>query len=401
MDLKSNEPFWLVKNGIINSYPSLREAANCDVLIVGGGITGSLIAHQCLEDGYSTILIDKREIANGSSSATTSMLQYEIDTPLWELIEMIGEKGAVASYQACSKSIDQLEKVCTQIKSRSGFKKKASLYFAALKKDVDWLKKEFEARKKAGFEVKWIKAEDIKKKYKLDKTHGGILSRQGASLDAFILVHEILEYNVKRGLQVFDKTELVNVKYGTRSNEVTLNTGAKIKAKKIIYCVGYESATMIKEKFVDLISTYAIVSEIEPELSNPYKDVLIWNTSDPYIYLRTTDDGRFLIGGEDEEFRDPQKRDTLIGKKEQKLVKSFEKHLPHIDFHSDFAWAGTFGETKDGLPYIGEHKDFGNSYFVLGFGGNGITFSVTGMEMVSNWLKGKNHLLGEWFRFGR
>lgn len=401
MELKSNEPFWLIKNGIINSYPSLREDIDCDVLIVGGGITGSLIAHQCMEDGYKTLLIDKREIANGSSSATTSMLQYEIDTPLYELIKMIGKKGAVASYKACSGSIDLLEKVCKQIKSKSGFKKKESLYFAAFKKDVNWLKKEFEARKESGFKVKWMEADDIEKKYQLEKTYGGILSEQGASVDAFTLVHEILEYNTKRGLQVFDKTELVDVKSNKSGNEVTLQTGAKIKTKKIVYCVGYESAMMIKENFVDLISTYAIVSEIDETLSRKYNDVLIWNTSEPYIYLRTTDDGRFLIGGEDEEFRNPQKRDKLISKKEQKLLKSFEKHLPHIPFHSDFAWAGTFGETKDGLPYIGEHKDFKNSYFVLGFGGNGITFSVMGMEMVSDWMKGKKHSLSEWFKFGR
>jgi len=74
MDLKSYEPFWLIKNGLPASYPSLKHNATCDVLVVGGGITGSLIAHQCIQDGYDTILIDKREIANGSSSATTSML---------------------------------------------------------------------------------------------------------------------------------------------------------------------------------------------------------------------------------------------------------------------------------------------------------------------------------------
>lgn len=354
-----------------------------------------------MEDGYKTLLIDKREIANGGSSATTSMLQYEIDTPSYELIEMIGKKGVVASYEACSKSIDMLQKVCKQIKSKSGFKKKESLYFAAFKKDMGWLKKEFEARKEAGFKVKWLGADAIEKKYQLQKTYGGILSEQGASVDAFTLVHEILEFNMKRGLQVFDKTELVDVKSNKSGNEVTLQTGAKIKTKKIVYCLGYESATMIKEKFVDLISTYAIVSEIDETLSKKYNDVLIWNTSEPYIYLRTTDDGRFLIGGEDEEFINPQKRDTLISKKEQKLLKSFEKHLPHIPFHSDFAWAGTFGETKDGLPYIGEHEDFKNSYFVLGFGGNGITFSVMGMEMVSDWMKGKKHSLSEWFKFGR
>ncbi len=401
MDLKSNEPFWLVKNGLLATYPSLKEDAKCDVLVVGGGITGGLIAHQCIRDGYKTILIDKREISNGSSSATTSMLQYEIDTPLHELIEKVGEKGAVASYEACSKSIDQLGKVAQQIKSKAGFRKKDSLYFAALKKDVEGLKKEFDARKKAGFAVKWMEAGEIVKKYDLHETYGGILSRQGGSVDAFMLVHELLAYNQRRGLQVYDRTELTGVKYGSRTNEVTLSTGPIIGCRKIVYCVGYESASMIKEKFVDLISTYAIVSEVAPAVSRKYKDVLIWNTADPYIYMRTTDDGRMLIGGEDEEFRNPQKRDALIGKKEQKLLKSFEKYLPNIPFHSDFAWAGTFGETKDGLPYIGEHKAFKNSYFVLGFGGNGITFSVTGMEMVSNWLTGKKHLLTPYFAFGR
>jgi glycine/D-amino acid oxidase-like deaminating enzyme len=400
MDLKSNEPFWLVKNGIIHSYPSLRNNAECDVLVVGGGITGSLIAHQCMSDGYKTILIDKREIANGSSSATTSMLQYEIDTPLHELIEMIGEEGAVASYQACSKSIDVLEKVCKQIKSTAGFKKKKSLYFSSYKKDVTWLKKELEARKKAGFKVKWLEAEEIFEQFQIDKTFGGILSEQGASVDAFALVHQILEYNVKRGLQVFDKTELLDVKTHDNFSEVTLHTEVKIKTKKIIYCVGYESASMIKEKFVNLISTYAIVSEMD-EITTKYNDLLVWNTAKPYLYLRTTCDGRFLIGGEDEEFTNPLKRNKLLRKKELKLLKSFNKYLPSIPFNSDFAWAGTFGETKDGLPYIGEHKDFKNGYFVLGFGGNGITFSVVGMEMVSSWLKGQKHELSNWFKFGR
>lgn len=401
MDLKSNEPFWLVKNGLLATYPSLYTDATCDVLIVGGGITGSLIAHQCIQDGYSTILIDKREISHGSSSATTSMLQYEIDTPLCELIEMVEEKGAVASYKACSKAIDDLGRVTRQVNSKAGFKKKDSLYFAALKKDVDRLKKEFEARKKAGFEVQWMEADEILEKYDLHNTYGGILSKQGASVDAFMLVHEILTYNRKKGLQVYDRVKLMEVKYEARQNKVSLNTGATITCKKIVYCVGYESATMIKEKFVDLISTYAIVSEVEPSKCKKYNDILVWNTADPYIYLRTTDDDRLLIGGEDEEFRNPLKRDALIGKKEQRLLKSFEKYLPHIPFRTDFVWAGTFGETKDGLPYIGEHQDFKNSYFVLGFGGNGITFSVTGMEMVSKWLQGKKHLLTPYFAFGR
>ena len=167
MKLKTSEPFWLVKNGILESYPSLRENIETEILIVGGGITGSLIAHQCIKEGYKTVLIDKREVCNGSTSATTSMLQYEIDVPLYELTGMIGKDGAEKSYWACFDSIDNLQKIHNQVKSKAGFKKKKSLYFAALKKDVSWLKKEFEARKATKFPVKWLEADEIEKHYQL------------------------------------------------------------------------------------------------------------------------------------------------------------------------------------------------------------------------------------------
>ena len=401
MDLKSNEPFWLVKNGILNSYPSLKETVECEVLVIGGGITGSLIAHQMVKDGYETVLIDRREIGNGSTSATTSMLQYEIDVPLYELIDQIGEEGAVKAYKACSQSIEDLDKITQELNSEAGFERKESLYYASKKKDVSWLKKEFEARKNAGFNVKWIEKEEILERYEFENTFGGILSSQGASVDAFHLAHELLAFNSKKGLRVYDKTEMDSVEVKKGFNLVTTKTGQKIKAQKIIYAIGYESAHLIKEKFVDLKSTFAMVSEIDEKGSEKLNNTLFWNTSDPYLYMRTTSDGRVLIGGGDEDFRDPEKRDAMIDKKEKEILRDLKDLLPNYHFYTDFTWAGTFGETKDGLPYIGEHKDFPNSYFVLGFGGNGITFSVTGMEMASAFMKNKNHPLTEYFKFGR
>ena len=89
----------------------MRNDINTEILIVGGGITGSLLAYQCMADGYDTVLLDRREIGNGSTSATTSMLQYEIDIPLYKLIDLIGKEGAVDNYKACSDAIDRLGKI--------------------------------------------------------------------------------------------------------------------------------------------------------------------------------------------------------------------------------------------------------------------------------------------------
>ena len=108
MELRSPEAFWLLKNGILQSYPKLQEDTECDIVVLGAGITGALISHSLREAGYNVIVIDKRDVANGSSAATTSMLQYEIDVPMVDLAEMIGESGAVECYKAGIESIDKL-----------------------------------------------------------------------------------------------------------------------------------------------------------------------------------------------------------------------------------------------------------------------------------------------------
>lgn len=400
MNIRSNEPYFLIKNRILNSYPSLREDINCDVLIVGGGITGALMAHACIQKGFNTVLIDKREIANGSTSATTAMLQYEIDIALYQLIKKIGAQGAVASYQACRDSIHQLKKITEDINSDCDFKSKESLYFASSPKDLKWLKTEFETRKQNGFKVEWLNAVDIKNAYGL-VAEGGILSEDGGSIDAFCLTHDLLSYNVKKGLKVFDKTELKTVKYKDDSVTVITHTKAEIKAKKIIYCTGYETQQMLPKKIVKLKSTYAMVSECMENLNDNISKTLFWNTDAPYSYMRSTEDGRMLFGGEDEDFKNAIKRDLLLDNKQAKLLKTFQKFLPDINFIEDFRWSGTFGETKDGLPYIGAHPKFPNSYFCLGFGGNGITFSVIGADIVTDLINGKTNLLAHFFRFDR
>lgn len=400
MDIRSNEPFWLVKNGIKHAYPSLRDNQECDVLIIGGGITGALMAHATIKKGYKTVLIDKREIAYGSTSATTSMLQYEIDTPLYKLKELIGEQGAIASYMACKDAIYKLESLVQEIKSECGFEKKESVYFAGKKKDLQWLQKEYDARRQAGLNVHWIDKMGLHNAYGL-AAEGGILSTDGGSVDAFCLTHDLLHFNSKRGLKVFDKTGLKKVKYEKDGIKAMVHTGAEITAKKIIYCTGYETQSMLPDKVVDLKSTYAMISEKEDKHPEICEKTLFWNTDKPYLYLRTTEDGRLLVGGEDENFKNAVKRDLLLNKKKDKLIGALKKYMPGITFIEDFCWCGTFGETKDGLPYIGAHPKFPNSYFLLGFGGNGITFSVRGADMIVDMLEGVPDLLSHYFRFGR
>lgn len=91
MDLRSGHPYWLLKNGLLASYPTLKHDDSCEVAIIGGGITGALVAYHLCQEGVATILLDKRDVGSGSTAASTALLQYAADTELMDSIPLVGD----------------------------------------------------------------------------------------------------------------------------------------------------------------------------------------------------------------------------------------------------------------------------------------------------------------------
>lgn len=359
------------------------------------------MAYQFCREGYKTVLIDKRDIATGSTAASTAMLQYEIDEPLHRLMKKVGEDAAIDSYRAGVEAIRKIERVIKSIQACCGFKKNKSLYIASSERDYNWLHQEFQCRRKLKFDVRWLSAREIKKQYGISG-FGAIHSSAGAYLDAYALAHALVSYCVQHyGLQVFDHSRAEAVVYNHKENTVVTDNQTQIKCNYILYATGYETQYMMTEKIVDLNSTYAFISEPVANIRPSLKSTLLWNTDDPYVYMRTTPDNRIVVGGGDEGFKNPLIRDSLIEAKEEYLLNRIRVLLPDLDLIPDFSWAGTFGVTKDALPYIGPHPDYPNSYFMLGFGGNGITFSIMGMKILSDAIAGRPNKFAEYYRFNR
>lgn len=400
MILKGGYPFWLIKDGLPFNYPTLAADKKTDIVIMGGGISGALVAWQLAKHNINCIVVDARTIGLGSTCASTSLLQYEIDTPLSELQSKVGLQNAVRSYQLCLESIKQLEAVAKEI-GFPDFESKKSLYYAAHKKDVPFLKDEYAIRKQHGFKVDLLNEREINSKFGF-AAPAAILSADAAQTNAYRLTHFLLQAGIKKGLQVFDRTNILNIQHGQKSVALTTASGFTIKAKKIVYATGYEVVNYIKKPIVKLLSTFATITENmngeAPLFSN---NALIWNTADPYLYMRTTSDNRILVGGRDEDFYNPAKRDKSIVSKARLLSKDFKKLFPDTPFKPEFNWAGTFGSTKDGLPFIGRYKPLSNSYFALGFGGNGITFSQVAAGIIRDLVLGNKNTDEAIFSFDR
>ncbi len=389
MDLKSGYPWWLLKNGLMYDYAKLENDTQTEVLIVGSGITGALVAHFLCEAGIKCVIADKRTAGTGSTIASTAQLQYEIDTFLFELIDKVGLEHAVKAYFLCLESVYTLQEIVAKLKIDCGFEMRPSIYYASDKKGQKDLEKEFTMRRQHGLPVTYLDAKELKNDYGIDQ-RAALYNDHSAQVDAYKFSQEILQYHIKHsGLRVFDKTEVVKIKRHAKGIDALTQEGATISARKLVVAPGFESESFLKQKVMNLNSTYVVITEpIDKKLF--WKErCLIWETARPYFYIRTTTDNRIIMGGEDEPFSNPVLRDALLEKKVQKLLKNFKSLFPGIEVIPDYYWCGTFGETQDGLPYIGEYPGQENTYYALGYGGNGITFSVIAAEIIRDLYLGK------------
>jgi glycine/D-amino acid oxidase-like deaminating enzyme len=400
MDLRSGYPFWLLKNGLLADYPSLKHDESCEVVIIGGGITGALVAYYLVQEGVETILVDKRDIGAGSTAASTALLQYEIDTELHDLIDMVGEEHAVRSYRLGLDAIDTVERLSGDLRDDCGFERKTSLYLASKKSDVLRLRKEYETRKAFGFEVEYLSEKDIKSRASFTAP-GAILSYGDAQVDPYRLTHRLIQAASKRGLRIYDRSEVSYVEPCDRHIILHVKPAVHITSQQVVFATGYESQQYLKQNVGALKSTFAAVSEPLDTFEGWPDRSLIWESARPYFYLRTTSDDRAIVGGEDVPYALAHRSDRLMTRKTKKLQRCINDMFPRLDFEVSYAWSGTFGETKDGLAYIGRTPEFPQAYFALGYGGNGITFSIIAAKIITDLYCGRPNPDAEIFRFDR
>jgi len=397
MHLTGGLPFSLIKDGLIQTYPKLTENKEVNTVIIGGGISGALTAYYLTNAGIECILVDSRTIGLGSTCASTSLLQYELDVPLHILKEKVGESIAIKAYQLCGDSIEKIIQVMNDIKF-DNYYKSHSLFFSTHRSEKNFMQKEFAARKDAGFNVSFLHEDELKNEYGLHARYA-ILSGEGCCTNAYALTYTLLNDSIKKGLQVFDRTAIKNIQY--KKIVLTTEDGYIITAKNIINATGYEVVNFISKGIVDFYCTYAVASEQTAGNAFWKKDVMMWNTDSPYLYMRLTNDNRVIVGGRDEPFSNAFTRQALLDKKARQLEKDFHKVFPANQFKKEFAWSGTFGQTKDSLPYIGTYRKTLNTYYALGFGGNGITFSVVAAEILCDMICGKPNTNAKLFSFER
>lgn len=361
------------------------ENAKCDALIVGGGITGSLIAERLTRQGLDVIIIDRGFPGRGSTAASTSMLLWEIDLSLTQLAEIYGFERATRAYRASLRAATGLKSLVRQLGIPCEMHDKDSLYLAAGSTGKELLK-EHQLRERAGFPGEFLDHSRLLDVFGIARA-GVIVSSGAADCDPMQLARGLLEIAVARGARIF-KGDAVEFDVAPRLVGVQLKNGCQIDARSVVLATGYVMPPIIHSTIQNVSSSWAIATTPQPHKIWK-KGALIWEDSKDYLYARTTSAGQIIIGGEDsDKIIEPDARDRLIPEKARVLAQKLAALWPAANVDIAFSWAGTFDTTSDGLPLIGPVPGAKGIYAAYGYGGNGITFSFLAAQLIGDLIAG-------------
>jgi glycine/D-amino acid oxidase-like deaminating enzyme len=367
-----------------------------DVLVIGAGITGAMVADALAGGGMRVAIVDRRGPAKGSTTASTALVQYEIDTPLSRLGRKIGKRNAIRAWRRSRLAVDAITARLGEL-GVPNVATRGSLYVAGDLLDREGLMREHEARTAAGLPGRFLDRTPLRERFGIRRP-AALLGYGNLAIDPRETTRALLNAAIASGATVFCPVDIVNVDARRAHVIATAASGRLVHCRHLVFATGYEMPKRVPAKGHRIISTWAIATKPQPRRLWP-EQTMIWEASEPYLYLRTTTDGRIICGGEDEEFSDEDTRDALLPRKTITLQRKLKRLIPAADTTVDFAWTGSFGSSATGLPTIGQIPRMPNCWVALGYGGNGTTYSRIAADIISGALTGRPDIDADLYDF--
>ncbi|WP_073337595.1 NAD(P)/FAD-dependent oxidoreductase [Clostridium grantii] len=374
-------------NREIKQSEYLKEDIETEVIIVGGGVTGATLAYYFTKNNINAVILEKSRIAHGSTSITTSLLQYELDSNVGELKTHTSEDNIIKSYELGLKALNEIKEFIKEYGNRCDFQIADSFLYTAKDIEKKQIEEEYKFRRKAGFPVEFI--DENKNPFSFNIKAGLLSIEGGAKLDPYKFTHDLLNESCKKGLKVYENSEVIRVDYSEKGVTVETVYGHKVKGKIIIVATGYNTELFTKRNFGIKTTTFNIATKPINNIKEIYKSVVVRDNEDPYNYLRTTSDNRIIIGGEDINFIPEIFNEELCNKSYDKLEQRLKNMFPHLNIDVEYRYCGAFASTQDNLGFLGKDPKNSKLWYGLGYGANGILYAVLGGMMLSKLYLGE------------
>lgn len=376
--VEGNPYFADVKNRL-RQFKYLESNLDCEVLIIGGGITGCLTAYEFAKAGINCVLVEKSKIGFLNTSCCTAMIEFALDDIACDL--KLEPSEIFAAYNLGIKAMKSLENIILHTGNKCEYLKCDTVQFSHSDGDKESLLQEAKFRNDLEIPTNFYTGED--NPYNCKFKTAIVSNGYGASLNPYLLCKQLISFALKHNVKVFENTEIVSVIDNGNYVECTTEYGNIIKSKKVICATGYNTSLFTDKKLGNKWVTYSCVTASIKNAKLP-KKLIMRDCGSGYHYIKFTKDNRIVIGGEDTLFKNNEIDLKLAEKKYENLVLFLNQTFPNLanKIKIDYKFSAAFATTIDNLGVVGSLENNKNIFYNLGYGGNGIVNSLLGAEFL-------------------
>ena len=211
-----------------------------------------------------------------------------------------------------------------------------SLYLAGNVLGRNALEREHEARRAAGLPSRFLDRKSLRDEFRIARA-AALVSHGNLVIDPRKATLALLQAAAAKGASLFAPADIVNVAPRTGGVIATADNGHRIRCRHLVFATGYELPHGVPRRHHKINSTWAIATVPQRRDALWPGECCVWEAADPYLYVRTTPDGRVICGGGDQEFSDDERRDALIDRKTAMLRRKLHRLFPKLNTTVEFA----------------------------------------------------------------
>jgi len=206
--LRSGRSLWLERGARANRrYPTFGGKHEASVAIVGGGMTGALVAHAFASAGVSTTLLEASMVGQGSTAASSALLLQEPDLELTQLANRYGLRTSRRIWQLSRDSVHALVNLLRRLRITCDLKECDAIYFATDAQAVARLRRDFDLRMKVRFDAEWLGPGDLRRLTAI-AGRGAIRTRSSAQFDPYRACLGLMAAAAAAGARIFERSEV-------------------------------------------------------------------------------------------------------------------------------------------------------------------------------------------------
>jgi glycine/D-amino acid oxidase-like deaminating enzyme/nitrite reductase/ring-hydroxylating ferredoxin subunit len=342
-----------------------------EVAVIGAGITGLTAALLLKRAGKQVIVLEKDDVASGTSGSTSAHLSTMPDWGYATLERKHGKPVSSAVARALTGSIGLIESLIEELGIDCSFARVDGYYAAEREKHDASVDRELGAARRAGLLVEGTNSVPVP----FPVSSAVHFPRQGR-FHPLAYLNALAERVEGDGSHVFTRTRVTELGDGEPCEVRT--SGGTVRAGSVVLATHSPLGFNLVQTEIAPYRSYCIACTIDDQLG----DVLIWNTEEPYDYVRKQPDyaeNLVIVGGKDHK---------TAHESEPEAFERLE-HYVRDRFHVREVlnrWSAEFFEPSDGLPYIGLSPGAKHTYVATGFSGDGLAWGTASARYIADVL---------------